>query len=219
MRRRNLLRHPLNAVFATQAHVQVLRALIAHGSALSPPDIAARTDLTPQGTRHVLSVLVKTGFVVEKGLGRYKQYVVSTSDPLFPALEGLFTAEALRYDAVLDAIRGAARKVSPRPRAVWLYGSAARGEDRVGSDVDVAVVFKSEPVDAAVERFREAVEEATSQFHLRLSVLGLSDEDVTRLSAGDPWWRGVQRDARALTGPGPETYARQVRRRTDAGDA
>jgi hypothetical protein len=136
MRRRNLLRYPLNAVLATEAHVKVLRALFAHGGELTPPAIAARTDLTRQGTRNVLSTLVKTGFVLEKGLGRYKHYMA-----------------------------------------------------------------------------------ATSHFHLRLSVMGLSDDDVTRLSKGDAWWVGVQVDARALVGPGPEVYARQVRRRADGGEA
>jgi predicted nucleotidyltransferase len=217
MRRRNLLRYPLNGVFGTEAHVRVLRALLAHGGELSPPAIASRTGLTPQGTRHVLSALVKTGVVVEKGSGRYKHYEVAATNPLVPALEALFRAESERYHALLDAIRSAGKHVARRPHAVWLYGSAARGEDHLDSDVDIAVVFESEPIDAAVERFREAVEEVAAQFGLRLSVIGLSKHDVHRLSGGDSWWIGVQRDARALLGPDPDTYVRQVRKKASEG--
>ncbi|HUF50625.1 MAG TPA: nucleotidyltransferase domain-containing protein [Longimicrobiales bacterium] len=193
--------------------MRVLRALIVHGGELAPPEIARRAHMTPQGTRQVLGSLVKVGIVVEIGLGRYKQYQVRAVDPLLPALEALFDSEARRYKAVLDAIRTSAASIVPPPRAVWLYGSAARGEDGVDSDVDLAVLVEVEPVERAVERFREAVEDATAHFGLRLSIVGLGPDDVARLAEGDAWWNGVRRDAWTVVGPDPDTYVRQMGRR------
>lgn len=210
---RNVVRHPLNAIFASEGHVRVLRALLTHGGALSPPEIARRVGMSAPGTRQVLNSLVESGVVVEKGLGRYKQYQVRHEDPLVPTLESAFAAEADRYDAFLEGIREAAASGSPEPRAVWLYGSTARGEDRVDSDVDVAVVFGSEPIEPDVERFREAVSQVTGHFGLSVSVIGLSDDDVLRLASGDAWWEGLARDARTMVGTEPDRYARELRSR------
>ncbi len=218
-RRTNLLREPLNAVLATEAHVRVLRVLLGHGGELAPPEVARRARLTPQGVRQILSALVKVGMVEEVGLGRYRHYRVRSGNPLARALEALYAAEAQRYDDVLEAIRKAADVVPRRPSAVWLYGSAARSEDHVGSDVDVAVVFPEEPVEAATDDFREALDPLAERFGLGIALIGLSDDDVARLAAGDGWWEGLRKDARALVGPEPDRYARRVRRATRGGRA
>jgi len=49
-------------------------------------------------------------------------------------------------DPTIDAITQLAR-VDPRVDVVWLYGSRAKGNAQAGSDYDLAVAFRTFPVD------------------------------------------------------------------------
>lgn len=211
-RRFDLLRQPLNAVLAAEGNVRVLRALVLHGGELAPSDLAARTGLTAQAVRNTLAALKDTGTVESVGLGRYRQFRLRHDDPLVPALEALYVAERDRYRSLLEAIRQAAGAVDPAPEAVWLYGSAARHEDRPGSDVDVAAVFAAEPVEPAVAALREALSDAAERMGITLSVVGLGHDDVRRLAGQDAWWEGLRKDALALVGDEPDRYARRLLR-------
>lgn len=215
--RTNLLRQPLNAVLANEGHVRVLRELIGHGGELSPPDLATRTGLTRMGVWHALTRLAAVGVIESVGLGRYPLYRVRRNNPLVPALKVLYEAESARYARLLEAIRAAAYEIDPPACAVWLYGSAARREDRPGSDVDVAAVFADEPVEPAVAALREKLADLAEDMGIALSIVGLSNQDVLRLAAGDAWWESVRADAITLVGETPGACAARLRRIAEEG--
>jgi hypothetical protein len=124
---RGYLRAPLTAVFRSPAPC---------GSCASSPAMAAagRSDLgarrrpAQRGRAPRLRALADTGVVRAEGQGRVTAYRLDGAHPLAPAIAALLTAEDARADRVLDAIRAAAAPY--RPEAVWLFGSAARGETR-----------------------------------------------------------------------------------------
>ncbi|HEX2188112.1 MAG TPA: nucleotidyltransferase domain-containing protein [Longimicrobiaceae bacterium] len=195
--------------------MRVLRELFRHGGEMPASGIAARVGLTAKHVRQVLGSLTGLAVVERVGQGRYASYRVRPAHPLHPALDSVFRAEEERFEQVLETVRDAARRAAPR--AAWLYGSAARGDDRPGSDVDVAVVAEEEAVERVVAELRERLREPADALGVAYSVVGLTPADVLRLSAGDPWWSGVRADALALVGPEPERLAAQVRRAADAG--
>lgn len=215
----SVARYPLNAILAAEGNVRVLRELFRHGGELAAPAIASRVRMSAQQVRQILVLLQDLGIVEGVGTGRYFSYRVRRSHPLFPALDTLFQAEEERFARLLDAIRDAAFSGSPSPHAVWLYGSVARGEDTAHSDVDVAVVVEEADLDTVLGTFREGLHESEEKLDAHVSVVGISPDDVRRLSTGDPWWVSVTEDALTLFGPDPEVLARRLRRRASSGAA
>lgn len=202
------LRYPLNEVLRSEGAVRVLRTLSRHGGALAPQTIARQAGLSNPGVNRLLQALTETGLVLTVGEGRYPVYQVDMAHPLATPLEVLFAAEDDRWQAVLDAVRAAARPYAPL--AIWWYGSSARNEDTPGSDLDVAVLLPDAAPESAATAVREALQPTETALHVAISLVTLSPGDVRRLAAGDPWWVGLARDAIPLQGPPPEMMARTL---------
>ncbi len=107
--------------------------LVAAGDAFTEAEVSAALDL-PKTTTHVaLGALVAEGLVVQERVGRTGRYSVDPADPLTRQLK-IARAIRLVQQAILP-LRG-------ELDLVVLFGSASRGEDRQGSDVDVLVVAR-----------------------------------------------------------------------------
>lgn len=202
------LRAPLTAVFRSAGAVRVLRALSRHGGLLAVPTLERAAGLTNAGAHRVVRALLDTGVVRAEGQGRVTGYRLDTEHPLTPAITALFAAEEARADRVFEAIRAAAAPHAPR--ALWLFGSAARGEDAPGSDVDVAVVFAIGTPETALDAVRAALHPTEAAERVTISVVGLWPADVVRLAAGDPLWHALERDALPLLGPPPGLLRQEV---------
>ena len=207
------LRYPLSAIFSTEAAVRIVRELALSGNACSTGYLAGRAKVSIHTVRRTLERLVELGVVASVGLGPYPTYRLSRDHPLAPAIVALFEAEAKRIESVFSGIREIARSMVPRPEAVWVFGSVARHEDEASSDLDIAVVFEEEQLVSAVALMREALARIEAEQVVAISVVGVSARDVLRLSAGDPWWRGLEADGWPLDGPDPKSYASNVRSR------
>jgi predicted nucleotidyltransferase len=206
------LRYPLSLVLASEGNVRVLRELLRHGAELNPPTIAKRTGVSPQHVRQILGGMVAARIVSEVGQGRYLSYRGNAEHPLYPILSELFRQEEDRFHEVLGAVRGAVEAEGSGVLSVWLYGSVARGQDGMGSDVDVAIVVSEGEVEEVVDRVRDRLRNPESRLDVRFSVVGLDTADVLRLVEGDSWWRNIQEDALTLMGADPARLATQLRR-------
>ncbi len=205
-----VLRFPLTTILGNEANVRVLREMFHHGGELSAPSLAERVGLSRQHVHRTLGGLTDLKVVERVGVGGHPSYRVREGFPLHSILDELFRAEKERYQAIIRAILDA---VQGKPvQAVWLYGSVARGEDMARSDVDVALVVDAEDIDPITEAVREQLRPAEGTLEMNVSVVGISPDDVLRLSAGDPWWDNVLHDAVALYGPDPERLATRIRR-------
>lgn len=211
-------RYPLSSAFRTEANVRVLRELARHGGPLDTGRLIRATHLTRQTVLTVLHHLTGLQLVLAVGTGRYRSFQVNAGHPLLPALTHLFEAEAARVDRVYEGVRDAASTAGPDVRAVWLYGSVARGDDTPASDLDLAIVVSApEPIDSIIQAFRDHLSPVERAECVTVSVVGVSDHDVRRLSAGDPWWVTVERDAVPLVGDAPADYARRAHRLAGGG--
>lgn len=228
VRPQSTFHHPLTGVLAGEGSVRLVRELVGQGAPLSPRALADRTGLTIQGTRRALKRLVALGVVDAIGTSDRSLFEISRGHPLAAPLAALFAAEGARTARVAAALRAAIAR-SPVPVvAAWMYGSVARGEDTPASDVDVAVVFDVDEhagsgarrrrggsagpsVEDAVSGLRDALAPLEAQERVTLSLVGVSLADVARLTAGDPWWAAVERDAVALVGLAPAAVAARAR--------
>jgi len=199
------LRYPLDRLLGSPGSVRILRALLLARVPRGVSALAESTGLTPQGVRNVLETLVELGVAIAAGAGRAQVYSANPSHSAHEPLRQLFSAERSRWQRLRDELR---RIVAAKPAvaAAWLYGSAARGDDRPGSDIDLAVLAKGAPVDRVVAAVRRDVRRLEDAFGVTFSVIGLSQRDVARrtgASDSDGWWTSAIRDAQVLKGPHP----------------
>ncbi len=204
---RSHLRHPLTSILGSAGNVRVLRVLVANRSPQSAPRLADAAGLTSQGVRLVLGTLARQQLVIVHGSGRAQLYSLNASHSLASALVALFQEEERRWDALLESIREVLARQGPAVGAAWLYGSVARGEDSPASDLDIAIVARSQ---AVAEQVREDLMPLEDGHQLRISLTALTPNELAALPDDDPWWSDVVRDARVLKGPAPEQARRRL---------
>jgi DNA-binding transcriptional ArsR family regulator len=139
------LERPLNDVFATGSHVRVLRALVElpDGLTVSGRDIARRAGVSQPTAAEVLRALEDQGLLIVGRRPRAAYYRLNPEHVLAPVLTEIFGRERqVRADLerrVADALAGL-----PDVEAAYLFGSAARGDMRPSSDIDVAIKSRHE---------------------------------------------------------------------------
>lgn len=199
------LRHPLTGLLGSAGNVRVLRVLVADRAPQSAPQLAAMAGLTPQGARGVLDALARQRLVKVHGSGRTQLYELNASHPLSPSLSALFQQEQARWEGLLTSIRELLEHHGVAVSAAWLYGSVARGEDSPASDVDIALLVRSQ---AVADQVREALMPLEDEQQIRISLTALTAKELAALPEDDPWWVNVVRDSRVLKGVAP-AQARQ----------
>ena len=114
---------------------------------------------------------------------------------------------------MLDAVRAAAARLKPAPSAVWLYGSVARGQDDMASDIDIALVTAAPEANAQADVLRDAVSRTHVVGAERVSVITMAPADVRRAARERTrFWQDMKRDAVVLLGDAPADVAGRARR-------
>ncbi|HEY9448623.1 MAG TPA: helix-turn-helix domain-containing protein [Gemmatimonadaceae bacterium] len=194
------------------ATVRVQRVLAQHGGSLPPTSIAERAKLSRPSVHAALRELIRVGVVEAIGQGRAMLYRLDPRHPLVPALQALYTSEATRTDRVLEAIRAAIDAHQNDVLGAWLYGSVARGEDTVSSDLDVAVAIDQDPADPVVQSIRDALTHVADAEHLTISVVGFSPAEFLAIPSVNPeFWDSLVGDAVPLVGSPPESLAKRLK--------
>lgn len=201
------LRYPLTSILGSAGSVRVLRALVADRPPRSAPQLAGAAGLTPQGVRLVLDTLARQQLVIVHGSGRTQLYALNPSHPFSGALVALFQEEQRRWDALLESIREVLAKRGSAVSAAWLYGSVARGEDSLASDLDIAILVRSQTV---ADQVREDLMPLEDGQQLRISLTALTPKELAALPENDPWWSDVVRDGRVLKGAAPDQARRRL---------
>src|SRR5438093_1507116 len=86
-----------------------------------------------------LARLEASGLVTVTRVGKQKHYQANAASPVFEELRAL----ALKTFALADVLRAALAPVSKSIHAAFVYGSIAKGQDTVASDIDLMIVADS----------------------------------------------------------------------------
>jgi predicted nucleotidyltransferase len=198
------LQQPLDAIFGTPAAVRVLRVLVHHGGALSPPTVAQRAEITRSGANKTLGHLADLRIVDIVGQGRYVSYQLNVRHPLSGTIAALFGAERQRVDAIFDCIRHTAEALSPKPIAVWLYGSAARGDDTMGSDFDIAVVGQEADVQMQTDAISQALLDEAERWMIQPAIIRLGTDAIRDMERDQALlWQNLKREGIPIFGVAP----------------
>ena len=200
-----MLFRPLDAVLATTAKIQILRALMPLESPVTGREAqrlgGVRSTL---GAVTALNELTALGILMRGGSSSTHQYRVNRAHDLEPALRALFDAEGRRIatlkDALTDALTGAG--VWGDVRSAVLFGSQARGDARPDSDLDVLFVTAADGSVAEVERaVVDASAEIQNRLGLRLAGIVIpADQARDRTKQGDPLMEAIRTEGRGLLG-------------------
>ncbi|WP_295696472.1 nucleotidyltransferase domain-containing protein [Lapillicoccus sp.] len=138
------LRHPLQSVIPS-AHGAVLSVLAQTAVPLSGRGLAELTR-PAYGYRRVgqvLGDLTTAGIVLRESRPPSFFYRLNRDHV---AAEGIVALSNM-WSVLLDRIRTDVDGWAPQPRAVWIFGSAARGEAGPDSDIDILLVRPSSASD------------------------------------------------------------------------
>ncbi|MCB4756436.1 MAG: nucleotidyltransferase domain-containing protein [Elusimicrobia bacterium] len=199
------LRHwqyPLDRVFSASSHIAILHALQHRREGMSGRAIAREARLNHQACAVASRNLESMGLLRRSGAGHTQLVALNFDNYLIrELLLPLFRKERDLLDTVrkeiVDAFAGAL--------AVTLYGSVARGQDSMDSDMDVLIVVPNDSKLKAIDRATHNSAEFMVKYGLRLSPLVMTlAEARRRAQKGDSLLRnilaeGVDLSARRLS--------------------
>ena len=212
-KRSSTLHRPLDAMLGTVANVRVLRALTEHGGALAATAIATRARVARQSAWNAVARLSELGIIETFGEPHGTLFRLNAAHPFVASLQALFQSEAQRVERLFETVRAAAKAMKPAPIAIWLYGSVARGEDKPGSDIDLAILSPADHPSAQEMALTDALYPFMGELTSRMSIIGMTRADVRRMKrGGDRIWKEIERDAVPIVGPAPTEALREQRR-------
>jgi predicted nucleotidyltransferase len=98
--------------------------------------IVRKTGAAVGAVQRELQQLTGAGLLLRTVQGRQVYFRANREAPIFPELQGLFAKTA----GLTDLLREALAPLSERVLVAFVFGSAARGELRASSDIDLLVV-------------------------------------------------------------------------------
>lgn len=203
---------PISAVFPG-LHGRVLSVLARTGRPLTGRAVAGllSTPASTSGVQKVLDDLVLNGLVTAEPAGRAKLYTLNREHIASPAIEEL----ANLRDRFINRLQAEAETWELPAAAVWLYGSASRGQGGPDSDIDILVVRPDETSDSDprwLAQLETLADHATRWSGNSCEIVEYSSSELKRLvRRGERLVTELRRDAVSVTGTAPrQTLTRKT---------
>lgn len=203
----SILFEPLDLVLSSASKVRLLRVLYGASASLSGREAATAARVAVHPAQRALADLVALGVVLREDASSQHLYRLNRDSVLVArCITPMFRGEEARVDEVFGTLRqavaGFETGARPRMEGMYLFGSAARGTDRIGSDLDMAAIAATAAqVNKVHETLAQLAPEVYSRYGLRLSVVVLDLKKLRRMHAdGDALIEELLRDNRRITG-------------------
>lgn len=204
------LTHPIDTI-APGPRGAILERLAATFEPLTGNQIAELSGgrVSQSSASRVLPELVRSGLVTARPAGRAILYELNRRHLLAPAVEVAVSAG----DRLVDHLRESVARWDVPPVALWLFGSAARGEASDDSDVDLLVVKPTITFseDAWEQQLATLADDVGALSGNACEILEYSLDELNALAAaGDPLIDSLRAEAVALTGERPTTLLKEM---------
>lgn len=165
-------------------------------------ELAAFLQTRPSSLQRELAALVQTGILEQRRDGRRTYFKAETRSPIFRDLQGIFEKTV----GLIPTLRTALRPFENKVACAFVYGSVARGEERVTSDVDLMVIG-----DVGLAELSPSLRKAEKRLGREINVTNYSVDEFRRkvaqghhflatvLKGGLQFVKGEQRDLEAIT--------------------
>jgi predicted nucleotidyltransferase len=201
---------PLDDVFGNLAKIRLLRVLFWAEGEMSGREAARRAQISHVAALRPLTNLTLLGIIIRKTTGRQHLYALNPDNLLVSSIAALFRSERERVDDLFATLQQMLLGASNRIVAAYLIGSAVRGEDRPGSDLDLLVLVKDRrSAGMLTEEIAVGSSGLRDRFGVTISpiVLALS-RFLEMLEDGDAFAQAAVKEGRALHGPSIERLVR-----------
>lgn len=194
-------------VFGDDLATVVLRALWTAGRPMTGRQVANVAGASVRGVRNALERLARQGIVTQTTVGASYQNDLNRDHLLFPALDAAFrlvdpwSAFVHRLAHLVDG-----RTSEPERVSVAVFGSMARREATLDSDVDLLVVVPV--VDDSTEDLRSDLTRGVRAWTGQPAGIYLTTPQglAEAVAADDPIIESFRADAVTLIGPDVHTY-------------
>lgn len=179
----------------------VLGVLSRRGPAASGRHVAELAGISSNASaQRALQRLTRIGLVIAVARRGSTEFTANRSHWLWPGVSAILASP---FESLTDSIRDVAVGRLGSETTVGLFGSVARGDSTITSDVDILLVVPgSVPVDvrwAAIDELHARVERT---FGNPLQVVDIDHDDLARLiAAQSPLVESWRRDLIVLAGP------------------
>lgn len=172
---------PLDGLLFSGTALRVLRVLMHSGDrGRTGRELARLARTPPHRTSQVLARFEGEGLVRSQVVGRAYLWTLGERHPLIPALRALFEAEARVAARRKGRLRRALGRVGGVRRAI-VFGSAARGREHSGSDLDLLVVASNrEALKRVQEKLAELRFDLWKEGGMRISPLLYTEREFER---------------------------------------
>ncbi|MFI6424988.1 nucleotidyltransferase domain-containing protein [Promicromonospora sp. NPDC050880] len=203
--------HPEH-LFGSGLEPVVLRTLWRAGGPMTGAEVhrVARKG-SVRGVREALSRLARQGIVVSTRVGPALTHALNQEHLGFPAVDAAFRAldPWNQFRSRVSEVMAEHGPDDPLSVTVAVFGSVARGEARLDSDVDLVVVVDEvdDSTQSLADELRSALGAATGQAVQIYLTTPARLHDAVRL--GDPIVDSFRSDTRAVSGPDLRTYLQE----------
>jgi predicted nucleotidyltransferase len=191
--------HALDDILGSTLKIRILRVLSKDAPALTGREVSRRVSYSHTQTNSALAELEMSGLVIKRRVGNANTYSLNGSNllvyriiiPAFEIEEQLIQELANRFFAGMgkDLV------------SILLFGSAARGEEGAGSDIDLILVVKDgSDLDRLDEKVSEISLEAAASFGGLISPILLTETELAnKRRRKNAFWRTVLEEGIELT--------------------
>ena len=155
----------LDEIFSRWSNVAVLRALNKYAVGISGREVAREAGIAVKNCFAALDDLENIGIVTRIRGGR--DHIFSLNRNHFLVQEGVvpfFEIEGKFVEAIFNDIR---KKLKNKCHSVYVFGSVARKQEKVGSDLDLCIIYNKDNQRKIIE---EAVSEMNAELHKKYFV-------------------------------------------------
>lgn len=181
--------------------IRAYRVLARQPEGITGRGLASLIGTSPFKINHVLRELVSEGIVEAKAVGKSHLYRLNQRHVLVKEIILFLTAYEDRFLKKLG--QEIMRRLDPKPLAVVLYGSVARGEETAKSDIDLCLIYAdSTPHPGSLKEAGEFLSEWIARTYGNpVSVIrSLVSEFQIRSRKHDPLIRTIVKEGRAIAG-------------------
>ena len=167
----------LDNILSQRSKVSVLRCLFRSGEELSGREVARRTGLSPKMAHDTLKILLDQGVVSFKEVPPVHLYSIKKESWVVKELlSGLFKRESKILDDISKEI---SEHVPKSVISIILFGSVAKGESNVKSDIDIVVILDKEiSKGKIIEIFDIKSKRIEKKFNRRLSPIFYTSREL-----------------------------------------
>lgn len=126
----------LDLLFGTYRQRALTQLLLNPDSSYHVRELARLTGTTPGTLHKELTRLAEAGLLLRETQGNQVRYRANRDCPVFTELAGLFR----KTSGAVSVLASALDPLSPAPALALIFGSLARGEENIRSDVDLLIV-------------------------------------------------------------------------------